>query len=863
MIFSAKILKMIFRCVITVVFFATAGNRYVVSAQSVWEKTTGYYLVRGMVTDSITGEPLPYASVTLAGASGGAVADAKGVFEFKVPATAKALHAAMVGYTSKTIPIKQTSHNIYVIRLLPASTELDELVVRRKKYSKKNNPAVDFVRNIKERGADSDPKRHPYYNYRRYERITLAINNFEHSDSDAIIRKFPFLTEHVDTSEVSGRPVLPISVRETLSRYDYRKSPHSEKTTVLGQRHEGIDEMVDRQSMQTFMEDVLREVDLYGNDINLLQNRFVSPLSRIGVDFYKFYLTDTVEIDGERCVVLSFYPHNKAAFGFSGHVYVPEGDSTMFIKRVDMRVPREINLNFVDNLLISQSFAKAPDGTRFKTRDDLVMEVGVVPGMPQMYVRRLDVYDSHSFDAPVDSTVFSALGRTLRADSADVRDDNWWNEARLKPIDERGEGRVGLLLERLRRVPLFYWGEKAVRTMVVGYVPTGNPSRIDIGPLNTFASYNSVEGLRLRLGGVTTAALNKRVFARGMAAYGFRDHRWKYAAELEYSFHDKTFHSREFPVHALRFNSSYDIDFIGQHYYFTNGDNMFLSLKRMSDHMATYRLQNRLSYILELNNNFSVNAALTHERQYATAMVPFVDAMGHSFGHYDETSLKVELRYAPGEKFYQTTSMRIPVNLDAPVFSLRHTLALKGVGGSRFAINKTEFNFQKRFWMSAFGYLDTMLGAGYVWSSAPFISLLMPNANLSYTIQPESFALINPMEFINDSQVNWELSYWANGAILNWVPLVKRLKLREVFSFRGVWGHLSRRNAPQLRPELLRFPVSAAATSMDRGPYMEVSAGIDNILKCLRLDYVWRLNYLDVPYEIDRHGLRVSFHMTF
>lgn len=212
MIFSAKILKMIFRCVITVVFFATAGNRYVVSAQSVWEKTTGYYLVRGMVTDSITGEPLPYASVTLAGASGGAVADAKGVFEFKVPAKAKALHAAMVGYTSKAIPIKQTSHNIYVIRLLPASTELDELVVRRKKYSKKNNPAVDFVRNIKERAPETDPERHPYYNYRRYERITLAINNFEHSDSDAIIRKFPFLTEHVDTSEVSGRPVLPISV---------------------------------------------------------------------------------------------------------------------------------------------------------------------------------------------------------------------------------------------------------------------------------------------------------------------------------------------------------------------------------------------------------------------------------------------------------------------------------------------------------------------------------------------------------------------------------------------------------------------------------------------------------------------------
>ncbi|MDE6269413.1 MAG: carboxypeptidase-like regulatory domain-containing protein, partial [Muribaculaceae bacterium] len=584
-------------------------------------------------------------------------------------------------------------------------------------------------------------------------------------------------------SEVSGRPVLPLSVRETLSRYNYRRQPHSEKTTVLGQRAEGIDEMVDKRSMQVFAEDVLREVDLYGNDINLLQNRFVSPLSRIGVDFYKFYLTDTVEIDGERCIVLSFYPHNKAAFGFSGHLYVPEGDTTMFIKRVDMRVPRDINLNFVNNLLLSQTFVKAPDGTRLKTRDDLVMEASLMPGMPELYVRRLSILDSHGFDAPADSSVFGALGRTLRSDSADLRGDDWWQQARLNPMDAKGEGRVGLLMKRLRSVSWYSIMEKVVRTMVVGYVPTGNPNKIDIGPLNTFVSYNGIEGLRLSFGAISTANLNKRLFARAKGAYGFKDHKWKYALELEYSFRDKEYHSREFPIHSLRFNSGYNLDFIGQHYYFTNPDNLFLSLKRMSDKLATYNLKNDLTYILELPNNFSVQATAGYERRYATPMVPFVDGFGRSYHHIGTSSLSVELRYAPGEKFYQTTSQRIPINLDAPVFSLRHTLALKGVAGTTFGINKTEFNFQKRFWMSAFGYLDTMLGAGHVWDSSVFTALLMPNANMSYTIQPESFALINPMEFVNDSQMNWDMSYWANGAILNFVPYLKKLRLREVVSF--------------------------------------------------------------------------------
>jgi len=862
-IFFAKILKKLIQRYAACTIIVVAANGAAEAQSSAWEQTSGYYMVRGIVTDSVSGEPLPYASVTLAGSTGGVVADSKGIFEFKVPAKAKALQAAMMGYSSKTIPLKQSSHNMYVIRLSQSSTNLGELVVKRKKYSKKNNPAVDFMRRIKSMADSTDPRRNPYYSFRRYERITIALNNFEHSDSDAVIRKFPFLLEHVDTSEVSGKPVLPLSVRETLSRTDYRRNPHSEKTTIMGQRSDGVDEFIDKASMQTFMEDVLREINLYGNDINMLQNRFVSPLSRIGADFYRYYLTDTVIVDDARCIVLSFYPRNKSTFGFSGHIYVPENDSSMFIKRVDMRVPRDINLNFVDNLLISQSFDKAPDGSRLKTKDDLVMELTVVPGTPSLYVRRSTLYDSHKFEAPADSSVFAILGKSTYADSAATRSDDWWEKSRLKPIEANGEGRVGLLMQRLRKVPLYYWGEKAMRAMVVGYVRTGAPSKFDIGHVNTFVSYNSIEGLRMRVGGITTANFNKRLFGRFMTAYGFKDHKWKYSGELEYSFNDKAYHSREFPVHSLRLNSSYDLDFIGQHYYFSSGDNVFLSLRRINDNMATYLRLNQLTYTLELHNNFSVTTTLANERYEATDMVPLIDGYGKHYGHYDETTLQVQLRYAPGEKFYQTTWHRIPINMDAPIIMLRHTIGLRGFLGTRFAINKTEFSFQKRFWFSAFGYIDTMLGAAHVWSTSPYINLLIPNANLSYTIQPESFALINPMEFINDSQLNWEFSYWANGAIFNYIPLIKKLKLREVVSFRGVWGHLSAKNDPECNPELFRYPHDATTRTMNQGPYMEMSAGVDNIFKCLRVDYVWRLNYLNVPYEIDRHGLRVSFHMTF
>ncbi len=171
-------------------------------------------------------------------------------------------------------------------------------------------------------------------------------------------------------------------------------------------------------------------------------------------------------------------------------------------------------------------------------------------------------------------------------------------------------------------------------------------------------------------------------------------------------------------------------------------------------------------------------------------------------------------------------------------------------------------------WLSAFGYLDLMVKGGHVWSRSPYISLLTPNVNLSYTIQRESFALLNPMEFINDSFVSWETTYWANGALLNNIPLVKRLKLREVVSFRGWYGALSAKNDPSKEHPsaygqlpLLIFPDKNSRGNMHE-PYMEISAGIDNIFRCIRLDYVWRLTYKDVP-GIDRSGLRVAFHVTF
>ena len=672
---------------------------------------------------------------------------------------------------------------------------------------------------------------------------------------------FSFVKEYIDTSEVSGKPILNVALREKLSSVHYRKEPKSEKEFITGLRSSGIDEMLDKQSMQTFYEDVLREVDVYDNDIVLMQTRFVSPLSRIAPDFYKFYLTDTVFVDTTRCVELTFVPRNPSTMGFTGRFYVPVGDTTMFIKRIVLRVPHDINLNFINGLVISQDYEKAPDGSRLKTKDDMILEASVVPGSGGLYGRRQTVYDSHNFDPAPDASIFKRGVAQIYAPGAEYRGQDFWDENRKAEIAQGVNG-IEKMMERMRQVPLFYWTEKVVKVLVSGYVPTAKKSYFDIGPMTSLVSYNSVEGLRLRAGGMTTANLSRRWFARGYGAYGFRDHKWKYKAELEYSFRDKNYHSREFPIHSLRATQLYDLDRLGQISSVHNADNFFLSVSRLPDRQMTYHRVSKLEYILETEQHFSLEARIQQERQYSTPFMTFVNGYGENFRHYTMNSFRLQLRYAPGEKFYQLTTGRTRINFDAPEMVISHTYAPKGFMGNPFALNVTEASFFKRIWLSAFGYVDMTLKGGHVWSRTPYPGLLIPGANLSYLIIPDLFSCMNPMEFINDSYAQWDLTYWANGLILNYIPIIKRLKLREAFMFKGVWGHLSDRNKPWLNPDLYGFPEINNTQLMSDTPYMEVGVGLDNLLKVFRVDYTWRLTYRDNPGAC-KQGLRFTFHFSF
>ncbi len=825
------------------------------------------YVVHGVVTDSLTREPLSYTSVRLEGTTEGTTTDENGQFSFKTSRSQATLIVSAVGYNEFRKSIHPTQNIRYKIILSPTTYALKEVVVKpgREHYRKKNNPAVDFVRQMIEHRQDHAPEALDFWQRNRYEKTTFALNNFDDEKQKKwLYRKFSFLTEYVDTSAVTGKPILTVSTRELLATDYYRRAPRSTKQWVKGRKQAGVDEILSRQGMQAAINEVFKDVDIYENNISLFTNKFVSPLSRIATSFYKYYLMDTIQVAGEKCVDLTFVPYNSESFGFTGHLYVTL-DSTYFVKRVLFNFPQRINLNFVDYMVLEQEFRRAEDGTRLLDHESITVEFKLAEGTDGIFARRLVDYSDYTF-LPTDEAAkaFDRPERIIEETEALSRPESYWAENRPPSAITVQENSVDRMMKQLRSYPAYYWTEKVLSVLFTGYIPTSKEAPLFyIGPMNATISGNTLEGPRLRAGGMTTAWLHPHLFGKGYIAYGCDDRRFKGLAEVEYSFKKKKEYANEFPIHSLKIRYESDVNQYGQNYLYTSKDNVFLALKREKDDRLGYYRQGELTYTNEFYSGFSFHLTARRRTDEATYLIPFLQKEENlvvPVKDFSMSALELRLRYAPNEKFFQTQWNRFPVSLDAPVFTLSHTVAGKGVLGSHYTYNHTEAGIQKRFWFSAFGYTDVIVKAGKVWNKVPFPLLIIPNANLSYTIQPESYSLMNAMEFMNDEYFSWDVTYFLNGFVFNHIPLLKKLKWREIVSCRGLYGNLSDKNNPALTDGLFKFP--EASTTMGKKPYVELGVGIENILKVLRLDYVWRLTYRDLP-GISKSGVRISLHMTF
>lgn len=642
----------------------------------------------------------------------------------------------------------------------------------------------------------------------------------------------------------------------------------------MGQSSSGVNDLIETGDiLNNVLKDVFTDVDLYDDQIRLLQYPFTSPIGKDAISFYRFYIVDTVYVDRDKCFHLQFLPNNQQDFGFRGEIWIL-ADSTLHVKRCNLTLPKKSDVNFVDNLQIIQEYTRLPEGDWALTTDDMFVEMSIAKFLTKAIVIRTTRMSDYAFDELPDK-LFKGKTKVLHESNAMMRDEAFWDKYRSVELT-KSESSMDAFINNLSQQKAFKYIIFGVRAFIENFVETGSqnhPSKVDIGPINTMISSNFIDGVRTRISAQTTANLNPHWFLSGYYARGWDSRKNYYKGELTYSFNKKEYLPREFPKRTLTLTSTYDVCSPSDKFMHTDKDNVFTALKWTKVEKMMFYNRQQLSFEREEEWGFRTTISLKTEENEACgdlffkplSMVGMEDAMIGQ-GKFRTTEARIELRYAPGETFINTKQRRLPVNLDAPVFTLSHTTGIKGFLGGDYDYNFTEASIYKRLWLNSWGKIDILAKGGIQWNKVPFPLLIMPAANLSYIISDETFNLINNMEFLNDRYASLDISWDLNGKIFNRIPLLKKLKWREWLGIKCLWGTLTDKNNPTLAANagdgmLMEFPEGSYIMDSKR-PYIELIAGIHNIFKIIHIQYVHRLNYNHLP-TATKNGVRLMMRLTF
>ena len=836
---------------------------FIILLMSLCLPTQAQGLLSGYVIDAQTKDSIPMASVVYKAQKEAVISSIEGRYTIQ-KRVGWALTFSAVGYVPQTIQITDRTPTHLDVRLKPDTKMLQGVTVRakRQRYSRKNNPAVELMRKVIEHKKQTDLANNDFYQYNKYQKLTMAANEITPEMlQNPKFKNKKWLIDQVENCPYNNKLILPLSVDETVTKQLYRRRPHSEKSIITGQNSTGIGDLFQTGDIiTTMLKDVFTDVNIYDDQIRLLQYPFTSPIGKGAIAFYRFYIEDTVKVERDSCIHLQFLPNNQQDFGFRGDLYILK-DSSYQVKRCRLTIPSRSDVNFVENLRVDQEFTQLPNGEWVLSVDDMIVEMKIASFLHKLIVIRNTRLTDYAFDE-LPKQLFKGKKKEVREADAMMRGDAFWAQYRQVELT-KGEDSMGDFIKGLQNIRGFKYIIFGAKALIENFVETGKQSKVDIGPINTMVSSNFVDGLRLRASAQTTANLNKHWFFSGYYAHGMDSHKNYYKGEVTYSFNKKEYLPREFPKRTLTFTSTYDVMSPSDKFMHTDKDNVFTAFKWSTvDAMMFYNRQ-QLTFEREEDFGFKTTVSFKTEENEACGNLRFKPMNGTEC-NIRTTELRAALEYCPGATYINTKQRRLKINLDAPVFSVSHTLGLKGVLGGQYSYNYTEAGIYKRFWMNSWGKIDCYLKGGIQWEKVPFLLLCMPEANLSYIIQDNTFNLINNMEFLNDRYVSADISWDFNGKIFNRIPLLKKLKWREYVGVKMLWGELSDKNNPAKQvdsPIVMAFPTGSSIMDPHR-PYWELVLGVHNIFKIMHVEYVRRLNYNDLP-TAHKHGVRFMVRMTF
>lgn len=797
------------------------------------------FVISGKVYSADNKEPLPFVSILLKGTTIGTQTDFDGNFVLKTNKLADSLVAIYVGYKPLARPINKAVNSQEIN--FPLSTEgtaLDEVVV-----TAGENPAHRIIRNCLKTKEKNNRNNLDAFEYETYNKLEFDLNRIpKEMRNKRIFKPISFVFENVDSSFSGEKPSLPFFIVESLSQFYFKNNPKRKKEIVVASKITGIE----NSSVSQVLGDMYQNVNVYENNILIFNKQMPSPISDNGFFYYKYYLQDSAFENNQYIYHLTFKPKRTQELSFTGNIWI--ADTTWGVKRLEMSLPKDANLNFINTANVIQEYTYA-DSTWFLQKDRLVIDFAPTKSAIGFYGRKTTSYKKIILNQPKEDKFYEFADKIVIDENATKKTDEFWAENRHDSLTQR-EKKIFKMIDTIQSLLVYKTWVDVFYLFIAGYKQVNN---FEIGPYYNLVSYNRVEGLRLRFGGRTSEKFSKLYELNGYLAYGLHDETWKYALGFK-SFLTK---KPKRQIVGMDFRSDYEI--LGQS---TNGfsqDNVLASFFRTNPLTNLTRVSSTQAY---------------YEREWFEGLITKFTLVGRQFTplgtnvynytqrdgsigereNINNTEARINVRFAWKEKFVSEGFYRVSLGTRYPILQLNYSKSLQNAFKGEYDYHKVVLNVNDRIRITPIlGYTDYTVEFGKIWGAVPYPIMELHGGNETYLYDFMAFNMMNYYEFVSDEFVSVSLFHHFEGLFLNKIPLLKKLKWREVATLKTVWGSVNSKNR-----QTLLFPATLSA--LDKGPYAEASAGIENIFKVFRIDAFWRLNY-QLPRAIDNFGLKFGFQL--
>jgi hypothetical protein len=799
-----------------------------------------YTRISGKVVDAANAQPIPFANVHFKDSVVGVTTGMDGKFVIATTRPGDSLTVSFMGYLSKTVKVQKGKTQVINFAL-----SLNDIYLREVEILPEENLVDVIMKRVVKNKDLNDPRGIEYYQCDGYSKIQFDINNItDKFRQRKVFKPFEFVFDYVDTSELNGKAYLPVFLSETVSEIYYRKSPPTRKEIIMGNKVSGVK----NKSITQFLGSLYQNVNIYQNYITLFEKNFISPISNNCLSTYDYFLEDTVFLNGSDCFQIRFQPKRKQELTFFGRIWIR--DSSYAVQQVDIRIAQDANLNFINDVAIQQEYDKVDNKYWIPVRDYLLIDFNPVEETKKLFGlfgHRTSTYRNFVFNEPRDREFYNTPTSVIIDKNAYNKGEEFWTDMREDSLS-REEKQIYTMVDSIKKVPVFHTWEDAVYLITSGYLIKG---KWEFGPLYKSISFNAIEGVRLRFGGRTSNKFSKRLMLEGHVAFGTLDQNFKYGLGFTYMLAKN-------PRRSLGASFLYDMEQLGQAQDAFAQDNFFASFFRRSP-------ANKLNMVREFSGfyehewfpGFSNTIRLIHRDIYPIGDTRFIINEGgdiivmHSLV---SSEIQLQTRFAYKERYLYGEFERTSLGTTYPVVEILYGYGIPNFLGGEYEYTRLQVKVRQWFNVFSIGWSKYIIEYGKIWGALPYPMLKLHEGNETFLYYENASNLMNYYEYVSDQYISLYYSHHFDGLFFNHVPLLRKLKWREVIQGRAVWGTLTQANA-----DYSKFP--DGLSSLTR-PYYEAGVGIENIFRIGRIDAIWRLSDLDNP-GAPRFRIFVSLQFSF